>query len=97
MLNKFVPSPLKEPDICPVVVNAPVISVFELILKPFAEEMDAVATPSAIRVKLSPVTPLEGILKSLDPSPLIEPEMVPSTLKSPEISPEPDTDREPDM
>ena len=53
--------------------NAPVISVFELTLKPFVFEMDAVAAPSAIRVKLRPVTPLAGILYKFVPSPLNEP------------------------
>jgi hypothetical protein len=53
--------------------NVPVISVFELIFKPFAEEMDAVALPSAIRVKLRPVTPLEGMFVRLLPSPPNEP------------------------
>lgn len=115
--------------------SVPVISVFELTLKPFAEEIDAVALPSAIRVKLSPVTPLAGMLYRFVPSPLNDPvnapvvyepvnvwklevnryiaaceaetafcevpeivaNNVPSTVNSPEISPEPDTDREPDM
>ena len=54
----------------PEIVNAPVISVFVLTLKPLALEMDAVALPSAIRVKLSPVTPLAGILYKPLPSPL---------------------------
>jgi hypothetical protein len=120
-----------EPDI----VKAPVISVLLLTLKPFALETEAVTLPSAILVKLSPVTPLAGIFIRLLPSPpndpvndpvvyelvkapklevnryaaacdaeialVVVPEMfplmVPSTVRSPEISPEPDTDKEPDM
>jgi hypothetical protein len=58
-------------------VSAPVISVFELTLSPFVFEMDAVAAPSAIRVKLRPVTPLAGILNRFIPSPLKEPENEP--------------------
>jgi hypothetical protein len=57
----------------PEIVNAPVISVFVLTLKPLSLEMDAVALPSAIRVKLSPVTPLAGILYKPLPSPINEP------------------------
>jgi hypothetical protein len=178
MLNKFVPSPLKEPendpvneplrvskesnlsfcklfvmlfdelyelktvssnlpvptgtpfnDIEPEMVNAPVISVFVLTLKPSTLEIDAVTPPSAIRVKLRPVTPLAGMLVNLEPSPpkepvkdpvvyepvndsklevnvyfgasdavmalVVVPDMVPKTLKFSEISPEPDTEREP--
>jgi hypothetical protein len=120
-----------DPDI----VKAPVISVLLLTLKPSVFETEAVTLPSAIRVKLSPVTPLAGIFIRLLPSPpndpvndpvvyelvkapklevnryaaacdaeialVVVPEMfplmVPSTVRSPEISPEPDTDKEPDM
>jgi hypothetical protein len=57
----------------PEIVNAPVISVFVLTLRPLSLEMDAVALPSAIRVKLSPVTPLAGILYKPLPSPINEP------------------------
>jgi hypothetical protein len=119
----------------PEMVNAPVISVFVLTLKPSALEIDAVTLPSAIRVKLSPVTPLAGILYKPPPFPINEPVkdpvvyedvnwwkldvrvydaawdaeiallvvpeivafIVPSTVKSPEIRPEPDTDKEPDI
>ena len=48
ILYKFVPSPLKEPDICPVTVNAPVISVLVLTLKPSVLEIEAVDEPCAI-------------------------------------------------
>jgi hypothetical protein len=64
-------SPFNKID--PVIVNAPVISVFVLTLKPLSLEIDAVALPSAIRVKLSPVTPLAGILYKPLPSPINEP------------------------
>jgi hypothetical protein len=57
----------------PEIVNAPVISVFVLTLKPSALEIDAVTLPSAIRVKLSPVTPLAGILYKPLPFPINEP------------------------
>jgi hypothetical protein len=53
--------------------KVPVISVFVLILRPSTFEIDAVALPSAILVKLSPVTPLAGILYNPDPSPIKEP------------------------
>ena len=66
--------------------NVPVISVFELTLNPFAFEMDAVATPSAIRVKLRPVTPLAGILYRFVPSPLNEPDICPVAVNAPVIS-----------
>jgi hypothetical protein len=57
----------------PEIVNAPVISVFVLTFKPSALEIDAVTLPSAIRVKLSPVTPLAGILYKPLPFPINEP------------------------
>jgi len=57
----------------PEIVNAPVISVFVLTLKPSTFEIEAVALPSAIRVKLSPVTPLAGILYKPLPLPINEP------------------------
>jgi hypothetical protein len=57
----------------PEMVKAPVISVFVLTLKPSTLEIEAVTLPSAIRVKLSPVTPLAGILVRLLPSPPNDP------------------------
>jgi hypothetical protein len=57
----------------PEMVKAPVISVLLLTLKPSVFETDAVTLPSAIRVKLRPVTPLAGILIKFVPSPPNEP------------------------
>ena len=73
ILYRFVPSPLKEPDICPVAVNAPVISVLVLILKPFVLEIDAVDDPSAIWDKFNPVIPVAGIPYKPVPLPIKEP------------------------
>ena len=50
-----------EPVMSPDTFNAPVISVFTLILKPFACEMDAVALPSEILFNSNPVIPLAGM------------------------------------
>ena len=47
--------------VLPFTVNAPVISVLVLILKPFACEIDAVAEPSDILFNSNPVIPLAGI------------------------------------
>ena len=64
---------LIEPVIPFVTINEPVISVLLLTLKPFIFETDAVTEPSAICVKLRPVTPLAGILYNKPPSPLNDP------------------------
>jgi hypothetical protein len=63
-----------DPVIPLVTINEPVISVLLLTLKPFVFETDAVTEPSAICVKLRPVTPLAGMLNKFVPSPLKEPE-----------------------
>jgi hypothetical protein len=63
-----------EPVIPSVTINDPVISVLLLTLKPFVFETDAVTEPSAICVKLRPVTPLAGMLNKFVPSPVKDPE-----------------------
>jgi hypothetical protein len=63
-----------DPVIPFVTINEPVISDLLLTLKPFVFETDAVTEPSAICVKLRPVTPLAGMLNKFVPSPLKEPE-----------------------
>mgnify|MGYP006278227245 CR=1 FL=1 len=51
----------------------PVISESLLTLKPSTSDIDAVAAPSVICDKFSPVTPLAGILYNWLPSPINEP------------------------